>query len=94
MKRRTRQARSGPIYIRTDPPALSLVEEVRTTEYDLAGFKLSRLAPSSLFVIDAHGVHRRSFRAANLPGLGFALLLALCAPMRYWLLTRRQPRER
>jgi hypothetical protein len=93
VKQRTNLARSGPLYFKTNNQIISLIEEVRTSELDIAGIRFSRLRPSALFVIDDHGVHRLSIAGANMPRLAFALL-AVCAPLQYWLLARRSRHER
>jgi hypothetical protein len=94
LKKQTRLDRSGPIYIPTHNGTISLVEEASATDLDLSGFRLSRLRPRALFVIDGQGVHRVRFAPANMPKLALALLAVLCAPLEYLLLTRRPRRER
>ena len=94
LKKQTRLDRSGPIYIRTRTGVISLVEEARLTEYELSGYRLSRLRPRALFVIDEQGAHRVRFASANVPKLALALLAVICAPLQYRLLARRGGHER
>jgi hypothetical protein len=93
VKQRTKLARSGPLYFKTHDRVISLIEEVRTSDLEIAGIRFSRLRPNALFVIDDHGVRRLTITASNMPRLALALL-AVCAPLQYWLLAWRSRHER